>query len=133
MNYENASNLRLTYLRHINTTLTKSTEFTITDIVILPIDDGTLLAYTGHIKRYYPVWLVTSFDHEFIYKQSGIYILYDGRVMPDNLTLYALLKNNKSDTDVEYKSELLINLLIKGEIEGIEDLHQQIEQLQKIQ
>ena len=133
MNYENASNLRLTYLKYVNTALSKSAEFTITDIVILPIEDGTLLGYAGHIKMHYPAWLATGFDHDFIYKKSGIYILADGRTMPDNLTLYALLRNNKSNTDVEYKSELLINLLIKEEIPGIEDLHQQIEQLQKIQ
>ena len=129
MNYENAYTLRSQYLHLLNTTLIKSTDSEITDIVVLPSESNTLIAYTGHIKMYYPAWLVTSFDHTFIYKQSGIYILYDGRIMSDNLTLYALLKTNKSDTDVEYKSELLYNLMVKEEIAGIEDLQQQLSQL----
>lgn len=132
MIYENAFDLRSKYLHLVNTTLDKSIEYTITDIVVLPIEEGTLLAYTGHIKRYYPAWLVTSFNHNFIYKQSGIYILADGRTMPDNLTLYALLKNNKSETNVEYKSELLFNLISKGEIGAIEEPQKQLDQLLKV-
>ena len=131
MNYEAASELRGTYLYLAGTLLKKSSEYTIIDIVVLPFDDETMIAYSGHIKRHYAAFYATSFDHEFIYKKSGIYILADGKDMPDDLTLYVLLKSGANVENEEYKSELLVDLLVKGEIEGIEDLPQHIEQLKQ--
>ncbi|MGN6267484.1 MAG: hypothetical protein ACTHM5_17535 [Ginsengibacter sp.] len=116
MDYDKAKQLKKNYLFLIGENLSASIGWQIKHIVILPSEEGTLLAYTEFIGTLYPEWIAAGFDNEYIYKKSGIYILADGRKMPDKLTLYALLKNKSNNGSDEYKCELLYNLLVTGEV-----------------
>jgi len=92
MNYEQANQLRIAFSVFVDDKLAKSNEWTIFDVVILPRDEETRTAYFGIIKTHNPNWLAMGFDHDFVYKQSGLYLQTNGIVADDNLTLYAILK-----------------------------------------
>ncbi len=116
MTYQTATEFKDRLIHLEGTQLLKSTEWVINKIIILPENNDSRLIYTGHVTMRYPEWMATGFDHEVIYRQSGLYYLSTGGVADDDLTLFALLKNKKTNTEAEYKAELLYNLVIAGEV-----------------
>jgi hypothetical protein len=116
MNYENALTKRESLLILEGKSLIKSQEWIINHIIILPQDEEHLLIYTGHVSGHFPNWIATGFDHDFIYKKSGIYFLNNGKQMDDKLTLYATLYNKMKNLEINYKCELLYNLVVMGEL-----------------
>lgn len=119
MNYQQACKLILTFSAFIGDKLAISKEWTIFDLVILPRQEETRTAYFGIIKTHNPNWLATGFDHDFIYKQSGLYLQTNGVLADDDLTLFAILKNNKN-SEISNRYEPLNKLITEKELR-IED------------
>jgi hypothetical protein len=117
MNYYNASQLRNKLLILKETNLIKSPEWVINEIVILPAAEESLLAYIAHIGvGNFKEWIATGFDQDYFYKIQDIYTHAHERKLSDDLTLYALLKYQKSILNIEYKCELIINLIASEEV-----------------
>jgi hypothetical protein len=95
--------------------LAKSKEWTISEVVILPRHEQRRMAYFGIIKTHNPNWLAMGFDHDFIYKQSGLYLQTNGIVADDDLTLFAILKNNK-DSEISNQYEPMSKLISQKEL-----------------
>ena len=115
MNYEQANKLRIAFSVFVGDKLAKSNEWTILDVVILPRHEQTRTAYFGIIKTHNPNWLAMGFDHDFMYKQSGLYSQTNGVAADDDLTLFAILKNNK-DSEISNQYEPMIKLVSEKEL-----------------
>jgi hypothetical protein len=116
MDYEEAKNKKDNLIYLVGNPLLISLDNTITDIVVLPKEDILRGVYIESIKTDFPQWIVTGFDHEYVYKKMGLKITADGREWNDDLTLFALLKQSKNEGEISYKCNLLINLIYSKEI-----------------
>ena len=124
MNYESAAELKeKLLLSAINTRLNKY-DGVIYDIYILPRAEQTLLSYRGHLSIANENWMRIGFNQEDLYHSSGIYYLTNGRPSNDDLTLYAAIKYNDSEGNLQCKIELLYNFIVSGEFDfpDIQDL-----------
>ena len=117
MNYDNGIKILPAFDNLKDKDLNKSPQWRIIHLALLPIEAETLLAYSlpldwlanGH-------WLANGVNHDALYNSTGLYYKQDGTNIPDDLTFYALLKNRKEPLHVEYKCELIVNLINSGEI-----------------
>src|SRR5687767_9618175 len=96
--------------------LIKRQGWEIIHIALLPVVQDTLLAYSSILDATSGGnWMANGVNHEKVYR-SGVYVHMDGTHFDDDLNFYAITKHRINVTHVEYKCELLVNLVTEGEV-----------------